>query len=177
MKSNSVIIVFLISAFIVYSCSSNAESHLKNDEALTIDSSMIAIIPYQSNQDWLFKNAVASSINTSEIKEIDSILVSSINKYNAYQKKEMERIVKTQQKIKMSLHDYIIDIKNYKRQYVVVINKIGEKEVWINCFCDKAKENWKSEIVSVRDGGKCYFNLKVNLSTKQYFEFYVNGES
>jgi len=30
-------------------------------------------------------------------------------------------------------------------------------------------------LITVNDGGKCFFNLKINLSEKKYKDFYVNG--
>jgi hypothetical protein len=72
---------------------------------------------------------------------------------------------------------YGIDFKkyDYKRQYVSIINSIGEKEVWINCFCDSFYKDWKKQILHVDDGGNCFFNLKVNLSTKKCYDIFVNG--
>ncbi|WP_375562126.1 hypothetical protein ACE193_06135 [Bernardetia sp. OM2101] len=70
-----------------------------------------------------------------------------------------------------------IEIGDYYRQYIVVKNKLGEKEVWINCFCRNTESNWRQEIVQVKDGGSCYFNLKINLSKKQHYNFRVNGEA
>ncbi len=55
-------------------------------------------------------------------------------------------------------------------------NKNGEKEVWVNCFCNYiGDEIWKSHTVWVYDGGKFAFNLKINLKTKRFYSFGVNG--
>jgi hypothetical protein len=73
----------------------------------------------------------------------------------------------------------VIDLKRYKRQYIGVTNEKGEKEVWINCFCidpHNPKMNWKKEFVMVKGGGNCYFNLKVNLTTKKYYDFDTNSD-
>jgi hypothetical protein len=59
-----------------------------------------------------------------------------------------------------------------------VTNKKGEKEVWVNCFCDTWNSNrWKTEILFVEDGGNCYFNFRINLATKKYHDLGVNGEA
>lgn len=74
-------------------------------------------------------------------------------------------------------HDgYKIDLKGkkYRRQLVAVLNSAGEKEVWLNCFCGD-RDNWKKEILNVEDGGPCYFNFKINLTTKRFYELRVNG--
>jgi hypothetical protein len=57
------------------------------------------------------------------------------------------------------------------------MNTKGDKEVWVNCFCRNAVGNWKEELILVQDGGNCYFQLKVNLNTKKYYEFTVNGNA
>ncbi len=65
----------------------------------------------------------------------------------------------------------------YKRQYFPVINEKGDKEVWVNCFCRNIDGNWKEELILVQDGGNCFFQLKVNLKAKKYYEFTVNGNA
>ncbi len=72
---------------------------------------------------------------------------------------------------------YSLDFEKYKYkfQYVAAINNKGEKEVWINGFCNTQDSRWKEEILLVNDGGNCYFNLKLNLSTKECFQVAVNG--
>lgn len=60
---------------------------------------------------------------------------------------------------------------------MAALNKKGEKEVWINCFCVDVRRDWKKQIVEVYDGGNCFFNLKINLNKSQYYELSVNGEA
>lgn len=78
---------------------------------------------------------------------------------------------------------YYIDAnKKYYSQFIVAINKKGEKEVWVNCFCDAFIQeqkpytiNWKKEIVQVEEGGNCFFRLTINLATNSFYDFSVNG--
>lgn len=66
---------------------------------------------------------------------------------------------------------------NYRKQLIAVTNKTGEKEVWVNCFCNTwDNDRWKTEMMLVADGGNCYFNFKINLTTKKYYDLGVNGE-
>ncbi len=71
--------------------------------------------------------------------------------------------------------DELRDISEYKRQYVPFLNKKGEKEVWVNCFCGFLEENWKEDLIDVMDGGNCFFNVRINLSTKTYCDLFING--
>ena len=134
---------------------------------MVIDTSKIAIL--EDNE--------RTKLTEEEWQSIEQIFQKAINDYNQ----------NTNNKI---------DVKNYLRQYVVSENETGEKKVWINCFCDKGEEyrktrrkrrekygiittrdNWKEEVVQVLDGGKCYFNLTVNLSNETYYDFSINGEA
>jgi hypothetical protein len=65
------------------------------------------------------------------------------------------------------------NLMDYKRQYCPYINKTGEKEVFINCFCRVPDETWKTKIVTVDGGGSCYFMGVINLVTDEdkYFMF------
>ena len=79
---------------------------------------------------------------------------------------------------KVQLHEerYLINLANYKRQLVAVTNAKGEKTVWINCFCrDDNQASWRQHIVSVDDGGNCYFNIKLNLTRRTWYDMMVNG--
>lgn len=85
----------------------------------------------------------------------------------------MVKAVKTKPELK--------DLNGYTRQYVGVITPKGEKIIWINCFYssnpDKDYSNWKKEPVMVLDGGANYFSIKINLTTKDYYDFWVNGDA
>ncbi|MBU0897689.1 hypothetical protein KKC67_01190 [Patescibacteria group bacterium] len=68
-------------------------------------------------------------------------------------------------------------IKNYRVQFFGYINQEGEKIIWANYFCDAYEKNWQKNLIFVKDGGNCYFNIKVNLDTKEIFDFIVNGDA
>ena len=103
-----------------------------------------------------------------EIIAAEKLLVDCIDEYN------------NKQPIKTSTdgrkyEPVLINLTSYKRQYVAVKNNKGEKEVWINCFKNSFDRDWKKEIISARGGGNGFFNLKVNLSKKKYYDFSVNS--
>jgi len=68
-------------------------------------------------------------------------------------------------------------LNEYKRQLVAVINGKGEKEVWVNCFCNRDWGRYREEVLVADDGGACYFNIKINLTTKTSYDLMVNGEA
>ncbi len=83
------------------------------------------------------------------------------------------------------------NIQKYYRQYIPYLNKDREKIIKINAFCEVlelppgrgsntnewAKVDWKKEYVMVDDGGKCYWQITINLDKKEYKDLMVNGAS
>ena len=44
-------------------------------------------------------------------------------------------------------------------------------------YLNKLNELKQKDLIFVNDGGNCYFNLKINLTTGQYYELMVNGDA
>jgi len=127
------------------------------------------IAPVKNVGDTLFaiiQNAEKKPVSLSkqELAKIDSILVLSVAAYN--------------KQVKMDkLGEYwLIDLKEYKRQYFPSYNKKGQKVIGIGCFCQDFDLDWtKVEVnIRVRDGGKCFFSVELNLSTGSYSELTTN---
>jgi hypothetical protein len=146
-----------------------------NSIKTSVDSSIISILPYDTTLYWIFKDCNKTELSTLELEDIENIIMKCIDEYNSEQEKQFTEINNVHPEYKFEKKDFIIDLKRYKRQYIAVTNKIGEKEVWINFFCETMKMNWKEDIVVVMDGGNCFFNLKINMTTKKYFDLTVNG--
>lgn len=72
----------------------------------------------------------------------------------------------------------IKNIESYKGQVFWYINVQNQKILWIN-FLSKSLnyENWKKDLVIVFDWWNQFFNVKINLNTKEVFDLHVNGES
>jgi len=68
-------------------------------------------------------------------------------------------------------------LSNYKRQYFGAINGRGQKLIWINCFHkeDNSFADWKTEEVSVQDGGDWFFNIVTNIDTNECYRFIRNS--
>lgn len=129
-----------------------------------LDTSKTAIIPYNRQWGYPFDTTYrAATLTAADLNNIDSILSECVNDWN----KSIEKNYKF----------WTIDLKsnNYRKQLVASTNKNGEKEVWVNCFCAIEVDAWQTEIVFVADGGSCYFNFKISLATRKYWDFSVNG--
>jgi c-di-AMP phosphodiesterase-like protein len=138
--------------------------NLKNNIS-NIDTSNFVVITFDQKTNWPFNNSFRpTTLNKEEISDIHSLVNECVLKYNNGLSKQHKE-------------NYSIDFKKYtyKMQYVAVLNNKGEKEVWVNGFCDAWNKKWKEEIIFVFDGGNCYFNMKINLTSKNCFDLSVNG--
>jgi hypothetical protein len=121
--------------------------------------------------DFIGKRVFGSSakpavLTKAEIEKIDEFVTAAVSKWNSERTPE-------------SPYRNQIDLLKYGRQYVPYINSKGQKEVWVNCFCDhwQHDEAWKKNIVWVMDGGSCYFSLKINFAENRYYHFSVNSQA
>ena len=67
---------------------------------------------------------------------------------------------------------------DYCKQFVGATDANGDKVIWLNCFCrdqESQFKNWKNNIISVKDGGNCFFNILLNISKNTYTNLMVNG--
>ena len=103
-----------------------------------------------------------------DIDIAETILADSIN-----------YIIKKEQPYRYSAHPRIdkSSLKKYKRQYVGHITNEGEIIIWINFLRNREihKERLSSDIITVYDGGAYYWNIYINITTKEISYMYVNG--
>jgi len=141
-----------------------------------IDTSKIAIFPCDTNLN-LFKNCINTALTNEDIKEIEELLRKCIEEYNPEMERKFYEYKAKHPSSNLEKEQFTIKLSRYKRQYIAVVNSRGEKVVWINCFCNTYDNNWKENLIFVKDGGNCFFNLKVNLKTGKYYDLIVNGEA
>ena len=141
-----------------------------------IHDSTYVILDYQRDWHWIFENAKPISLSENELSEIEKIIGQAVKENNKQQLKVLEKHNKKYPENQWKQTGHELKTKGFKRQYVPVINSKGQKEIWINFFCDTwESEKWKTDIEIAYDGGNCYFNLKVNLETNTYSELSING--
>ena len=137
----------------------------KSNKSILFDTSKTAIIPFDKKGNYPFDNSYKpTTLTQKDINSVDSLLIACVTDYNNSLDKDHK--------------EWSIDLKkyNYRKQLIAVTNKIGEKEVWVNCFCHTWDSNkWKTEMMIVDDGGNCYFNFKINLATKKFYDLGFNG--
>jgi hypothetical protein len=107
-----------------------------------------------------------------ELLEVEYLLRTEVQKY----KQNHSHIYK------QSYEYASLPLEKYYRQYVSFTNTKGNKLVWINFFCEDSSHDeesfnqaWKYGLVKVSDGGECYFQIQINLTTHQVVYMMVNG--
>ena len=173
---NELVIFCLIIVLFFTNC--NIDNSTKSDSKRNPN---IAIIPYEKAKEWTFENGKSTKLSKVDMDKIDSLLSKSVDNYNL----EMKIFVSDSNIQKpgnlLRLEDFTINLEKYKRQYVAIRNAKGEKEVWVNCFCNEPdpefESNWKNELVITFDGGKCFFSLILNLTKEEQYGIMVNGEA
>jgi hypothetical protein len=128
-----------------------------------VDTSIYAILNYDSSVDMAmdekFNKAKPTTLSIAEVNDMEPLIDSSYQDYNGH-----------------NMHRQLVaPLSAYRRQYVAVINALGQKEVWINFFCSFFNTDWKHHVLIVDDGGICFFQLRINLSSKKAGELIPNG--
>jgi hypothetical protein len=160
---NSSLFVFTLIAFSI-ACSTESEKKRRSPNEIEYDTSTSAIIEWDSKFNYPF-NAIdygRATLSQNDIVKIDTALVTAVATWNRDLPKEFQ-----------------IDLsgRNYMRQLVAVKNDKGQKEVWVNYFCGHVNVPWKKQLLNVEDGGSCFFEFKLNLSTGVVYDFRVNGQA
>ena len=68
----------------------------------------------------------------------------------------------------------LLENNQYYKQILPFKSKEGKKMIWINCFCEY-NSFWKSKIITVDDGGSCYFQVLISAEEKTYSDLKING--
>lgn len=159
MRVSGYMISILVLGVLASSCVVS-DSIQEGDRPLTHKGDDYVIFEYREDIFVPFEKSTKTTLTESELTEIEVILKRMVREHNTG-----AGSIRT------------ISLRGKKRQYVPVINKNGEKEVWINFFCGTHHDKWRDDIVVVFDGGNCYFNVKINLAQVEYYDLIINGHA
>ena len=123
------------------------------------------------------KTGKKSTLTKSETKIVKINLEKAVSKYNEELKIKLANWNKDAKKPKWNYEKEKINLRNYFRQYIISIDKNGDKIVRVFCFCSRNGEFWRNEIMSVNDGGDCYLNAKINITKDSTEYFGTNGSA
>lgn len=164
MKRTILILLILFS-----SCKEQSKTDSKVEEKVNrtdfgLAQSDFTILKFNPEWHWIFENSKpsATDLRLNELSKIEPILEKAIIEHNSGLEKDSR---------------WRLELEGYKRQYVAVLNEKGEKEVWINFFCDTGwtEDQLKSYPYEVEDGGNCFFNIKINLTAGSYRNLRINS--
>jgi hypothetical protein len=69
----------------------------------------------------------------------------------------------------------------FMRQYIAFVDADGQRWIWANFMCDNpgppGSDAWRKKIVSVDDGGDCFFNFEWSPDSGAYRRLEVNGDA
>jgi hypothetical protein len=104
-----------------------ARNQEQDQNVYTVDTSVVAILPFDTTQYWFFKNSKPTDLTNDDLLKIEKILNKCINDYNPDQERQFKEINDKHPEYKLDKKNFTIDLTRYKRQYVTVINSKGEK--------------------------------------------------
>ena len=114
----------------------------------------VIIFPFWPVDASLFRNAgalKAASLNNQELKQVDSLLTVLRRTNN-------------------------LPVAGYYHQFISAIDSKGNKLIYVNGFCRTGSNDWwKTHLHQVKGGGACYYDVVVNLLTRQYSNFGINA--
>jgi hypothetical protein len=93
----------------------------------------IALFTYNETEFPFLKNCNQATLSNEELLVADTLLQKFIAAYNKEQARQYNLFTPEQQNGHVLL---LLDLNNFRRQYVPITNQSGEKEVWVNCFCN-----------------------------------------
>ncbi len=141
-----------------------------------------AVIELDSSNQHLYENTTPTNLKFYEIQLVDSIVKYAIADHNQKAKDDYQKLLTYYPSMEDNEEGYILEYKEYYRQFIPYINERGEKVVHVNCFCDVSNMNgevsglnWRTDLIQVNDGGNCFFTLVVNLTLKTFAHLMVNG--
>jgi hypothetical protein len=67
-------------------------------------------------------------------------------------------------------------LPDYKRQYIGFVAE-GKQAIFVNFFCQTHDIDWHEQLISVEDGGSCYFEVDYDPQTGAFSHLSIHGES
>jgi hypothetical protein len=143
--------------FVIGSCGNVGDN---NDYVLELDN----YIPPNSDKVIFAENYKSYSLTRGDIKKCEHFIRQEID----YNNRDFE---------KKGFHNSFT-FEEYGRQYLAAIAPNGHIMVYVNCFCnpdDVPSEEDKHVLIIANDGGNCYFNLLIDLTSNLVISHGVNG--
>ena len=159
---------YLFLFFIVFSLNLSYSFGQNTAVDINLDTQTIAILNYNESEFPFLKNCSQANLTNDEIVVADTLLQKFIGEYNKEQTRQYNSFTPEQQKGHILL---LLDLNKFRRQYVPVINQSGDKEIWVNCFCNNMGKDWKREVIKSSGERMCNFKIMLNLTQSKSYNF------
>ena len=127
-----------------------------------VDERIYAILPYDSatmaDMSWHYSDIQPGLLTSGGVDSLEEVIDTA---YADFTKDS-------------TLHK-LMPLKGYRRQYVPVVTAHGDRVVWVNFFCDDFNIDWRKQVVAVKDGGNCFFQLFVDVTRRKAYDLTMNG--
>ena len=146
-------------------------------EVFPLPESEYVILSYDKETMYsTFIDLEPTKLSQKELIIIEELFQEMLIEHNAGQARALVKHNKENPTNQWERTGFELETKGFKRQYLPVINKKGEKIVWVNFLCRHFDHPyWRNYRMKVMDGGNCYYNFKVNLTTKKVYDLHING--
>lgn len=156
--------------------------HIKKDASeakqvvFPLATSKYTILPFNESNKYLFKDGKETTLSEEELILLEELFQKKRERHNFGQARALAKRNIGNPENALKKTGFELETKGFKRQYLPVINKKDEKEVWINFFCnDNGANYWREKALIVKDGDNCYYNCIINLTTKEVYDLHING--
>lgn len=112
------ILSFILATFLTSCGQTNTESKKqeKPTNTIQIDTSVIAVLPLDTNLHWVFKTGKPTELTTENLLKIETILKKCIDDSNPEQERQFKEINDKHPEHKLDKKYFVIDLTRYKRQ-------------------------------------------------------------
>jgi hypothetical protein len=165
MKTTTTVFSSIVACLVIVlvSCAGSKKNEVVCGEGKSDTIPYVVFADFQSIDVYL-KDAKPANLNTTEVHTALDLLKKAVDSHN-----NSENV-----KAVGADHLTLIDLKSYKVQLLPGTIQ-GDKWVYANCFCESMGTDWTKSLLMVRDGGKCYFQVRLNLTKGEYTDFMING--
>ena len=165
MNTRIITISVLIAGYLAHVAACIDGSGANNTSKISrVDTAIYTVLPYDSTamlaMSWYYKDARPATLTPAEVDSLEHIVDSA---YRSFTKDST-----------VYLHN-LMPLGAYRRQYVAVLTTNGEKEVWVNFLCADLNGDWRHFALSVDDGGKCFFELFINVTRQRAYKLIPGG--
>jgi hypothetical protein len=170
--------IIFLTIFITLFCIFTYENFIRI--RLICNNPVILLFPsWHGKLNYVFNSIRSVKITQDDMEDIVGIVNDAINTYNKSRMEETETY-NNNPTYKIDTNQFLVDkFEMYVVQSIAVRNKNGEKEIWLNCIhknvLNDFDNDWKKAIMLILDGGPYFFNIKINLTKKIYYDLQVNG--